>query len=130
MARMLLLLAICLLSGCYLGDGTVAADVVRLYPGCQLDKLNPTRPLAGDSEQILAKFTYTCKNESHLRYGNLVYRKTARNFAPIMATAARRTIAQVSEVVALGTLDPEAVVTPGIFVRSVVPVGALAARSG
>jgi 3-oxoadipate CoA-transferase alpha subunit len=64
------------------------------------------------------------------RWGNLVYRKTARNFAPLMATAARRTIAQVSEVVALGALDPEAVVTPGIFVRSVVPVGALAARSG
>lgn len=73
---MLLLLAVCLLGGCYLGDGTVAADVVRLYPGCQLDKLNQTRPLATDSEQILAKFTYTCKNESHLRYGNLVYRKS------------------------------------------------------
>jgi hypothetical protein len=70
-----LLFAICLLSGCYLGDGTVAADVIRLYPGCLLDKLNQTRPLATDSEQILAKFTYACKNESHLRYGNLVYRK-------------------------------------------------------
>jgi 3-oxoadipate CoA-transferase alpha subunit len=57
------------------------------------------------------------------RWGNLVYRKTARNFGPIMATAARRTIAQVSEVVELGDLEPEAVVTPGIFVHRVVRIG-------
>ena len=50
------------------------------------------------------------------RWGNLVYRKTARNFGPIMASAAKCTIAQVREVVNLGDLDPEAVVTPGIFV--------------
>jgi 3-oxoadipate CoA-transferase, alpha subunit len=56
------------------------------------------------------------------RWGNLVYRKTARNFGPIMAAAARCTIAQVREVVPLGALDPEAIVTPGIFVRRVVPV--------
>jgi 3-oxoadipate CoA-transferase alpha subunit len=54
------------------------------------------------------------------RWGNLAYRKTARNFGPIMATAARCTIAQVSEVVELGELDPEAIVTPGIFVQRVV----------
>ena len=54
--------------------------------------------------------------------GNLVYRKTARNFGPIMASAARCTIVQVTQVVALGALDPEAVVTPGIFVRRVVEV--------
>jgi 3-oxoadipate CoA-transferase alpha subunit len=54
------------------------------------------------------------------RWGNLVYRKTARNFGPIMAMAARTTIAQVGEVVALGELDPEAIVTPGIFVQRVV----------
>src|SRR5215831_3877509 len=48
------------------------------------------------------------------RWGNLVYRKTARNFGPIMATAAKCTIAQVREVVPLGSLDPEAIVTPGI----------------
>ena len=58
------------------------------------------------------------------RWGNLVYRKTARNFGPIMASAAKCTIAQVSEVVGLGELDPEAVVTPGIFVRRVVAVPA------
>jgi 3-oxoadipate CoA-transferase alpha subunit len=54
------------------------------------------------------------------RWGNLVYRKTARNFGPIMAMAAKCTIAQVSEVVELGELDPEAIVTPGIFVQRVV----------
>lgn len=56
------------------------------------------------------------------RWGNLVYDKTGRNFGPIMAAAARCTIAQVSEIVALGELDPEAVVTPGIFVQRVVTI--------
>ena len=56
-------------------------------------------------------------------WGNLVYRKTARNFGPIMATAATTTIVAVDEVVPLGDLDPEAIVTPGIFVDRVVTVG-------
>ncbi len=56
------------------------------------------------------------------RWGNLVYRKAARNFGPVMATAARCTIVQVREIVPLGTLDPEAIVTPGIYVRRVVEV--------
>ena len=60
------------------------------------------------------------------RWGNLVYRKTARNFGPIMASAAKCTIAQVREIVNLGDLDPEAVVTPGIFVQRVVEVPATA----
>jgi 3-oxoadipate CoA-transferase alpha subunit len=61
------------------------------------------------------------------RWGNLVYRKTARNFGPIMASAATCTIVQVRETVDLGGLDPEAIVTPGIFVHRVVkvPAGAL-----
>lgn len=54
------------------------------------------------------------------RWGNLVYRKTARNFGPIMAMAAKVAIAQVAQVVALGEIDPETVVTPGIFVQRVV----------
>ena len=54
------------------------------------------------------------------RWGNLVYRKSARNFGPIMAMAAKTTIAQVQQVVALGELDPEAIITPGIFVQRVV----------
>jgi len=52
--------------------------------------------------------------------GNLVYRKTARNFGPVMATAATTTVAQVTEVVPAGELDPEAIVTPGIYVDRVV----------
>jgi len=54
------------------------------------------------------------------RWGNLSYRKTARNFGPIMAAAAKCTVAQVRETVELGALDPEIVVTPGIFVQRVV----------
>lgn len=54
------------------------------------------------------------------RWGNLVYRKSARNFGPIMAMAATTTIAQVAEVVELGDLDPENIITPGIFVQHVV----------
>ena len=56
------------------------------------------------------------------RWGNLTYRKSARNFGPIMAMAAKTTIAQVAEVVPLGGIDPEAVVTPGIFVQRLVKV--------
>ena len=56
------------------------------------------------------------------RWGNLVYRKAARNFNPIMATAAATTVAQVDEIVELGALDPEHIVTPGIHVTRVVRV--------
>jgi 3-oxoadipate CoA-transferase, alpha subunit len=56
------------------------------------------------------------------RAGNLVYRKTARNFGPVMATAAARTIVQTSRLVDVGGLDPESVVTPGIFVDTIVTV--------
>jgi 3-oxoadipate CoA-transferase alpha subunit len=59
------------------------------------------------------------------RWGNLSYRMTARNFGPIMAAAARCTVAQVRETVALGELDPETVVTPGIFVKRVVRIAPL-----
>src|SRR5260221_1680515 len=58
------------------------------------------------------------------RWGNLTYRKSARNFAPIMAAAARCTVVQVRETVELGALDPEVIVTPGIFVKRVVRVAA------
>jgi 3-oxoacid CoA-transferase A subunit len=65
------------------------------------------------------------------RKGNLIYRKTARNFNPIMAMAARVTICEVEEVVEVGMIDPEAIITPGIFVDRVVqipPLVALAKR--
>ncbi|MEI2786606.1 MAG: 3-oxoacid CoA-transferase subunit A [Candidatus Nanopelagicales bacterium] len=57
------------------------------------------------------------------RMGNVVYRKTARNFGPVMATAAQTTIVQVHHVVETGDLDPEAIITPSIFVNRVVAVG-------
>ena len=62
------------------------------------------------------------KAERGDRWGNLVYRKTARNFGPIMATAAKCAIVQGREIVPLGALDPEVIVTPGIFVRRVVAI--------
>ncbi|SLI25043.1 3-oxoacid CoA-transferase, A subunit [Mycobacteroides abscessus subsp. bolletii] len=71
-------------------------------------------PLAGDVALIGAHRAD--------RMGNLVYRKTARNFGPVMATAATTTIVQVHEVVETGALDPEAVITPSIYVDKVVAV--------
>ncbi len=79
-------------------------------------------PIAGDLALI--------KAERADRWGNLVYRKAARNFGPVMAMAARHTVASVYEVVALGALDPEAIVTPGIFVQAVVQVPRTATQAG
>jgi 3-oxoadipate CoA-transferase alpha subunit len=70
------------------------------------------------------------KAERGDRWGNLTYRMTARNFGPIMAAAARITVASVHEVVALGQLDPEAVVTPGLYVQRVVPIARTASKAG
>ena len=62
------------------------------------------------------------KAEAGDRWGNLVYRKAARNFGPVMAMAAKVTIATVHDIVELGSFDPETVVTPGIFVSKIVKV--------
>ncbi|MEK8046323.1 3-oxoacid CoA-transferase subunit A [Ideonella margarita] len=70
------------------------------------------------------------KAEAGDRWGNLVYRKAARNFGPVMAMAARRTIATVHDIVELGALDPEAIVTPGIFVNRVVQIDRVATQAG
>jgi 3-oxoadipate CoA-transferase alpha subunit len=70
------------------------------------------------------------KAERGDRWGNLTYRMTARNFGPVMAMAARVTVATVHEVAALGALDPEAIVTPGIFVQRVVPIARSATGAG
>ena len=59
------------------------------------------------------------------RAGNLLYRKTARNFGPVMATAAELTIVEVARVVETGTIDPETVVTPGIFVDRVLDLSSI-----
>ena len=70
------------------------------------------------------------KAERGDRWGNLTYRMTARNFGPIMAMAAKVTIATVHQVVELGALDPESIVTPGLFVRHIVRVDRVATAAG
>ena len=79
-------------------------------------------PLHGDYAFI--------KAERGDRWGNLTYRMTARNFGPVMAMAAKTTIATVHEMVPLGGLDPEAVVTPGIFVQRIVRIDRVATSAG
>jgi len=70
------------------------------------------------------------KAERGDRWGNLTYRMTARNFGPVMAMAAKVTVASVHEVVELGSLDPEAVITPGLFVQRVVKIARQATAAG
>ena len=70
------------------------------------------------------------KAEAGDRWGNLIYRKAARNFGPVMATAAKRTIATVHDIAELGTLDPEAIVTPGIHVTKIVQIARSATQAG
>lgn len=70
------------------------------------------------------------KAERGDRWGNLTYRKTARNFGPSMAMAAKITVATVHEVVELGELDPEVIVTPGLFVQRVVKIARSATQAG
>jgi len=93
------------------GYGTIVADGKE------------TRELGGRhyvlEMPLLADFAFVKAHKGD-RAGNLVYRRTARNFNPMMATAARVTIAEVEQLVEPGALDPDAIVTPGIFVRHVV----------
>lgn len=70
------------------------------------------------------------KAERGDRWGNLVYRKAARNFGPVMATAAKTTLATVHEIVELGVLDPETIVTPGIHVTKIVRIARVATQAG
>jgi 3-oxoadipate CoA-transferase alpha subunit len=70
------------------------------------------------------------KAERGDRWGNLVYRKAARNFGPVMATAAQSTVATVHEIAELGTLDPETIVTPGIHVSKIVRIDHVATQAG
>ncbi len=93
--------------------------------GTQLTEGKETRRI-GDRDYVLEHPIHAdyalIKADRADRWGNLVYRKTARNFGPIMAAAAKCTVVQVRETVELGALDPEAIVTPGIFVQRVVRV--------
>ncbi|CAN7487268.1 3-oxoacid CoA-transferase subunit A [Polaromonas sp. LjRoot131] len=70
------------------------------------------------------------KAERGDRWGNLTYRMAARNFGPVMATAAKKTVATVHDIVELGELDPETIVTPGIFVHHVVKIPRIATQAG
>ncbi len=79
-------------------------------------------PIRGDLALI--------KAERGDRWGNLTFRKAARNFGPVMAMAAKRTVATVYEIAELGELDPETVVTPGIFVSQVVKIPRVATQAG
>ena len=103
----------------------IAAFFTPTGYGTDLAKGKETRLIDGRGcvlEQALPGDVALIKAERGDRWGNLVYRKSARNFGPTMASAAKCTIAQVYEIVELGALDPECIVTPGIFVTRVVKV--------
>ena len=70
------------------------------------------------------------KAEAGDRWGNLIFRMAARNFGPVMATAAKRTVATVHEIIELGQMDPETIVTPGIFVSNIVKIERVATQAG
>ena len=98
--------------------------------GTPLAEGKETREIDGrmyDLEHPIHADVALIKAERGDRWGNLTYRKTARNFGPIMATAAKLSIASVHEIVALGGIDPETVVTPGLFVQRVVCIPRVAA---
>ena len=101
--------------------------------GTELAKGKETREIEGRmyvlEAPLHADYAFI-KAERGDRWGNLVYRMTARNFGPVMAMAARTTIATVHEIVALGELDPEAVVTPGIFVQRIVRIDRVTTGAG
>jgi 3-oxoadipate CoA-transferase, alpha subunit len=93
--------------------------------GTALSEGRETREIDGEmhvlESPIHADFALI-KAERGDRWGNLTYRMAARNFGPVMAMAAKTTVASVHEIVVLGELDPEAVITPGIFVQRVVAI--------
>lgn len=101
--------------------------------GTELAKGKETREING-RQYVLEMPIYgdvaLIKAERGDRWGNLMYRKAARNFGPVMATAARLTVATVHEIAELGTLDPEHIVTPGIYVSKIVRIDRVATAAG
>ncbi len=101
--------------------------------GTELAKGKETREING-KQYVLEYPIYgdvaLIKAEEGDRWGNLTYRKAARNFGPVMATASKLTVASVHTVRELGEMDPEAIVTPGIFVHKVVKVPRVATQAG
>lgn len=101
--------------------------------GTELAKGRETREIHGRHyvlEMPIHGDVALIKAEQGDRWGNLTYRKAARNFGPVMATAARLTVATVHEVVELGDMDPEHIVTPGIYVHRVVRIDRQATSAG
>lgn len=101
--------------------------------GTELAKGKETREINGKQyvlEYPIHGDVALIKAEAGDRWGNLVYRKAARNFGPVMATAAKLTVATVHEIKELGELDPETVVTPGIFVSKIVKIPRVATQAG
>jgi len=101
--------------------------------GTELAKGKETREINGKFyvlEMPIYGDVALIKAESGDRWGNLLYRKAARNFGPVMATAAKMTVATVHEIVELGELDPETIVTPGIFVSKIVKIDRVATEAG
>lgn len=101
--------------------------------GTQLAEGKETREIGGRmyvlESPIHADYAFV-KAERGDRWGNLTYRMTARNFGPLMAAAAKTTIATVHEIVELGALDPEAIVTQGLYVQRLVKIPRVATTAG
>lgn len=107
------------------GAAGIAAFYTRVSAGTKIAEGKEVRAFGGHShvlEEAIRGDVALIKGDRADRWGNIVYRKSARNFNPVMAMAAELTIAQVRQTVELGNLDPEHVHTPGIFVDRVVVV--------
>lgn len=107
------------------GGAGIAAFFTPTGFGTLLTEGKETRQINGRDyvlEDALTADFALIKGHRGDRLGNLVYRKTARNFAPMMASAARVAVAQVDRIEEVGVLEPEAIVTPGIFVTRLVEV--------
>ena len=114
------------------GGAGIPAFYTPTSVGTPLEKGKPKQNFDGIEyvleRGLVADFTLIKARAADI-HGNVVYNKTARNFSPIMATAAKVTVVQANEIVPLGDIDPECVVTPGIFVTRVVEVANPAVES-
>ena len=101
--------------------------------GTEMAKGKETREINGKGyvlEMPIHGDVALIKAERGDRWGNLMYRKAARNFGPVMATASRLTVATVHEIAELGQMDPEHIVTPGIYVHQIVKIDRVATQAG
>ncbi len=107
------------------GGAGIPAFYTKTSVGTPLADNKELRSFEGDDyvmERGLKADFALIKSKQADRYGNLIFNKTARNFAPIMAMAAKKTLVQCNEIVELGDIDPEHVVTPGIFINRIIEV--------